>query len=145
MSLESKVAGPGFMSARLAGVVGIFGRRAWALARSGWSQTKKIQPQPLSDSQPETLDSRPETFFDAEFLKKLERLHLIAKRLDWAGLKGEHAASRKGFSLEFSDYRRYQRGDDLRYVEVPTDRIPERRCCAPDQRDAGAGKQQGHR
>ena len=42
---------------------------------------------------------------------------MIAKRLDWAGLKGEHAASRKGFSLEFSDYRRYQRGDDLRYVD----------------------------
>jgi len=56
-------------------------------------------------------------FFDTDFLKKLERLHLIAKRLDWAGAKGEHAASRKGYSLEFSDYRRYQRGDDLRYVD----------------------------
>ena len=57
------------------------------------------------------------TLFDAEFLKKLERLHLIAKRLDWAGARGEHAASRRGYSLEFSDYRRYQRGDDLRYVD----------------------------
>jgi uncharacterized protein (DUF58 family) len=61
--------------------------------------------------------SRPGTFFDADFLKRLERLHLIAKRLDWAGAGGEHAASRKGHSLEFSDYRRYQRGDDLRYVD----------------------------
>jgi len=57
------------------------------------------------------------TFFDADFLKKLERLRLIAKRLDWAGAKGEHSASRRGSSLEFSDYRRYQRGDDLRYVD----------------------------
>ncbi|MDH3443675.1 MAG: DUF58 domain-containing protein [Deltaproteobacteria bacterium] len=65
----------------------------------------------------ETQNSTPETFFDADFLKKLERLRLIAKRLDWTGAKGEHAASRKGFSLEFSDYRRYQRGDDLRYVD----------------------------
>jgi len=56
-------------------------------------------------------------FFDAGFLKKLERLRLIAKRLDWTGAKGEHAASRKGYSLEFSDYRRYQSGDDLRYVD----------------------------
>ena len=63
------------------------------------------------------VPDRPETFFDADFLKKLERLHLVAKRLDWAGAKGEHAASRKGYSLEFSDYRRYQRGDDLRYVD----------------------------
>ena len=67
--------------------------------------------------QPETRDSGRETFFDTEFLRKLERLHLIAKRLSWAGAKGEHAASRKGFSLEFSDYRRYQHGDDLRYVD----------------------------
>jgi uncharacterized protein (DUF58 family) len=71
----------------------------------------------LISTQPEAANSQPETFFDAEFLRKLERLRLIAKRLDWAGLKGEHAASRKGFSLEFSDYRRYQRGDDLRYVD----------------------------
>ncbi|HEX2827814.1 MAG TPA: DUF58 domain-containing protein [Burkholderiales bacterium] len=55
--------------------------------------------------------------FDADFLKRLERLHLAAKRLDWAGPGGGHAASRKGHSLEFSDYRRYQRGDDLRYVD----------------------------
>ena len=55
--------------------------------------------------------------FDADFLKRLERLHLMAKRLDWTAAGGEHAASRKGYSLEFSDYRRYQRGDDLRYVD----------------------------
>jgi uncharacterized protein (DUF58 family) len=58
-----------------------------------------------------------ENFFDVEFLRKLERLRLIAKRLSWANAKGEHPSSRKGFSLEFSDYRRYQRGDDLRYVD----------------------------
>jgi len=58
-----------------------------------------------------------ESFFDVEFLRKLERLRLIAKRLSWANAKGEHPSSRKGFSLEFSDYRRYQRGDDLRYVD----------------------------
>ena len=62
-------------------------------------------------------DGRAETFFDAEFLKKIERLRLVAKRLSWAGAKGEHAVSRKGFSLEFSDYRNYQLGDDLRYVD----------------------------
>src|SRR2546428_7302490 len=55
------------------------------------------------------------SFVDPEFLKKLERLRLIAKRLTWTGAKGEHSSSRKGFSLEFSDYRRYQHGDDLRY------------------------------
>jgi uncharacterized protein (DUF58 family) len=57
------------------------------------------------------------TFIDPGFMTKLERLHLIAKRLNWNGAQGEHAATRKGSSLEFSDYRRYQRGDDLRYVD----------------------------
>ena len=47
----------------------------------------------------ETRDPKPETFFDAEFLKKLERLRLIAKRLSWANAKGEHPSSRRGFSL----------------------------------------------
>jgi uncharacterized protein (DUF58 family) len=68
-------------------------------------------------AQPETRNQQPETFFDTEFLRKLERLHLVAKRLSWAGAKGEHTGPRKGFSLEFADYRRYQHGDDLRYVD----------------------------
>src|SRR3989304_7413644 len=57
------------------------------------------------------------TFLEPEFLKKLERLRLAAKRLSWSSAKGEHPSSRKGFSLEFSDFRRYQKGDDLRYVD----------------------------
>jgi uncharacterized protein (DUF58 family) len=98
------------------------------LRTRGWfSPSSRIRPLFLSPSQgersvqdeaqPDSRNPKPETFFDTDFLRKLERLHLIAKRLSWAGAKGEHAASRKGFSLEFSDYRRYQHGDDLRYVD----------------------------
>jgi uncharacterized protein (DUF58 family) len=64
-----------------------------------------------------TRTLKAEIFLDADFLGKLERLRLIAKRLSWASAKGEHPSSRKGSSLEFADYRRYQRGDDLRYVD----------------------------
>ena len=56
-------------------------------------------------------------FLEPEFLKKLERLRLVAKRLAWSAAKGEHPSVRRGFSLEFSDYRKYQAGDDLRYVD----------------------------
>ena len=42
---------------------------------------------------------------------------MVAKRLSWSGAKGEHPSPKKGFSLEFSDYRKYQQGDDLRYVD----------------------------
>lgn len=119
MSLESKVSGLGSAPARVAALFSKFlWRSAGKILRAVWHDTNSgPQPQQSMGSQPEPPDSRPETFFDADFLKKLERLHLIAKRLDWAGAKGEHAASRKGYSLEFSDYRRYQRGDDLRYVD----------------------------
>src|SRR3990170_2691256 len=59
----------------------------------------------------------PSTFLQPEFLKKLERLRLVAKRLSWSGARGEHPSPRKGFSLEFSGYREYHRGDDFRYVD----------------------------
>ena len=118
MSLESRVSRLGLKPERIAGAV-------WEFFRSGHSKIaradreEKVGARRLQKAglQLQTLDSRPETFFDPEFLKKLERLRLIAKRLSWAGAKGEHPASRKGFSLEFSDYRRYQQGDDLRYVD----------------------------
>ena len=119
MSLESRVLRLGPQAARSAGVL-------WRMLRQGAGKLPRLaRPDPLGErarqrlrvSQPGTSDAAGENFFDSEFLKKLERLHLIAKRLSWAGAKGEHAASRKGFSLEFSDYRRYQHGDDLRYVD----------------------------
>ncbi|MBI4527917.1 MAG: DUF58 domain-containing protein [Deltaproteobacteria bacterium] len=56
-------------------------------------------------------------FLEPNFLRRLERLRLVAKKLAWSSLKGEHPSPKKGFSLEFSDYRNYQRGDDLRYVD----------------------------
>ncbi|MBI2368267.1 MAG: DUF58 domain-containing protein [Deltaproteobacteria bacterium] len=119
MSLESRVLRLGLKPERIAGAVSKFLRGGHSkIARADREEkvsARKLQQQ--AGLQLQTLDSRPETFFDTEFLKKLERLRLIAKRLSWAGAKGEHPASRKGFSLEFADYRRYQKGDDLRYVD----------------------------
>ena len=126
MSFESRVSSYGFTAKRLAGVVSgnlrAAAKKIPRFARDDTRrglQSKSADPQPNSfaNDQPETRNLQPETFFDTDFLRKLERLHLIAKRLSWAGARGEHAASRKGFSLEFSDYRRYQQGDDLRYVD----------------------------
>jgi uncharacterized protein (DUF58 family) len=118
MGLESRVSRFGKTPARLAGVVSKFLRGAGKISRFARDERAALRQSSSSeDPQAETRDPRPETFFDTDFLRKLERLHLVAKRLSWAGAKGEHAASRKGFSLEFSDYRRYQHGDDLRYVD----------------------------
>lgn len=114
MSLESRVSRLASGTSRLARVLAqsLQHRKLAHFARYRASERRR-EPQ----AKPNAQDPRSESFFDAEFLRQLERLHLIAKRLSWAGAKGEHAASRKGFSLEFADYRRYQRGDDLRYVD----------------------------
>ena len=56
-------------------------------------------------------------FLEPDFLARLDKLRLVAKRLNWGMARGEHPTVRKGYSLEFSDYREYSRGDDLRYVD----------------------------
>ncbi len=61
----------------------------------------------------------PSALFDSAFLAKLERLHLLAKKL----FRGEHRAERRsrqiGSSLEFADYREYAPGDELRSIDWP--------------------------
>jgi len=52
-----------------------------------------------------------------DFLARLEKLHLVAKKLSWGQSRGEHLTVRRGYSLEFADYSKYNRGDDLRYVD----------------------------
>jgi uncharacterized protein (DUF58 family) len=118
MSFEFRVSGLGKAPARIAETISRFLRGAGKLSRFARNYGVVEEPSIAhAAAEPETRNSKTEIFFDSEFLRKLERLHLVAKRLSWAGAKGEHAAARKGFSLEFSDYRRYQHGDDLRYVD----------------------------
>jgi uncharacterized protein (DUF58 family) len=53
----------------------------------------------------------------ADFLVQLERLSLLSRRSFRGRVKGERRSPRKGISVEFSDYRQYGVGDDLRYVD----------------------------
>ncbi|HUS16571.1 MAG TPA: DUF58 domain-containing protein [Chloroflexia bacterium] len=57
------------------------------------------------------------TLFDATFLKKLERLSIISRKLRAGRMKGERRSSKRGSSVEFADYRNYVPGDDLRRVD----------------------------
>jgi uncharacterized protein (DUF58 family) len=54
---------------------------------------------------------------DADFLKKLERVSVTAKRPFPGRMKGEKRSTKRGSSIEFADYREYATGDDLRYVD----------------------------
>ena len=57
------------------------------------------------------------TLFDADFLRKLEQLALVSRRIHRGRARGEHQNYRRGSSLEFADYRPYQAGDDLRRID----------------------------
>ncbi|HEX7898377.1 MAG TPA: DUF58 domain-containing protein [Planctomycetota bacterium] len=55
--------------------------------------------------------------FDAAFLRSLESLNLLARRVLAADDRAERLTPRKGASLEFVDYRRYTPGDEIRYID----------------------------
>lgn len=55
--------------------------------------------------------------FDETFMRKLERLTLLSRRLRHSYLRGEHRSHRHGAGLDFADYRSYQPGDDFRYID----------------------------
>jgi uncharacterized protein (DUF58 family) len=57
------------------------------------------------------------TLFDAEFMRKLETLRFLARKVFRGQSHGDRTTLRRGMSLEFSDYRRYHAGDDFRYVD----------------------------
>ncbi|MEO8286828.1 MAG: DUF58 domain-containing protein [Chloroflexota bacterium] len=63
----------------------------------------------------------PQTFYDAlfnaEFMRKLERLSLVSRKLKAGRMKGERRSPKRGQSVEFADYRNYTHGDDLRRVD----------------------------
>ncbi len=58
-----------------------------------------------------------ELLFDKDFLKKLEYLDLIARRLVFGRQQARRASVKKGASIEFKDFREYTPGDDPRTVD----------------------------
>jgi ABC-type taurine transport system ATPase subunit len=58
-----------------------------------------------------------EAILDADFLRKLERLAIVARKVRLGVNKGERRSKRKGISVEFADYRDYVQGDDLRFID----------------------------
>jgi len=56
-------------------------------------------------------------FLDPKVLDSLGNLELRAKVVVEGFLAGLHKSPHRGFSVEFNDYRHYQRGDDMRHVD----------------------------
>jgi uncharacterized protein (DUF58 family) len=55
--------------------------------------------------------------FDPASLAALGRIEIVARWIVDGFMSGLHRSPRKGFSVEFADYRPYQPGDDLRYID----------------------------
>lgn len=55
--------------------------------------------------------------FDSEFLKKLEYLSLLSKRVFKGQLLAQRRTKQTGGGVEFADHREYIHGDDLRYLD----------------------------
>ncbi|WP_054696322.1 DUF58 domain-containing protein [Syntrophomonas palmitatica] len=55
--------------------------------------------------------------FDQEFMRRLENLELVSRKLRRGKNSGERRSLRKGSAVEFADYRNYSDGDDTRYID----------------------------
>ncbi len=55
--------------------------------------------------------------FDSEFLKKLEYLSLVSRRVFRGQLLAQRRTMQMGGGIEFADHRDYTPGDDLRYLD----------------------------
>jgi uncharacterized protein (DUF58 family) len=54
---------------------------------------------------------------DPASLASLGRIEIVARWIVEGFLSGLHRSPRKGFSVEFAEFRPYQPGDDLRYID----------------------------
>ena len=55
--------------------------------------------------------------FDSDFLKKLEYLSLVSKRVFRGSLMAQRRTQQLGTGVEFADHREYNAGDDFRYID----------------------------
>ena len=55
--------------------------------------------------------------FDSTYYERLKRLKLAIEKKSTASLIGSRKSSRKGSSAEFSDFREYMPGDDIRNID----------------------------
>ncbi|MFT7679838.1 MAG: hypothetical protein ACI8QC_003843 [Planctomycetota bacterium] len=61
--------------------------------------------------------ARPPLEFDGHFLKRLEFLNVVAKKILSGRMRADRKSIRKGSSAEFADHRAYVAGDDPRRVD----------------------------
>jgi uncharacterized protein (DUF58 family) len=86
---------------------------------SSWFKRNKRLGEPVNQPVPEPVFTTPgpTRFLDPEVLARLGSLELLARAVVEGFMSGLHRSPYTGFSTEFTEYRQYHPGDDLRYLD----------------------------
>lgn len=79
-----------------------------------WRRTTRAIRTPTG---PATTAPGPARFIDPEVLARIGSLELLARAVVEGFMSGLHRSPFTGFSTEFTEYRQYNPGDDLRYLD----------------------------
>src|SRR3954464_13906759 len=75
----------------------------------------RTRPQPANRPTPATGGST--SFIDPAALMRIKSMQLRARVVVEGFMSGLHRSPYHGFSVEFTEYRQYSPGDDLRYLD----------------------------
>ena len=81
-----------------------------------WSALRKKPPR-VSAETTAPVTPGPARFLDPQVLARIGSLELLARTVVEGFMAGLHRSPFSGFSTEFTEYRQYNPGDDLRYLD----------------------------
>jgi uncharacterized protein (DUF58 family) len=82
-----------------------------------WRRDKKAKATEAGSAPGETAARGAPRFLDPEVLARIGSLELLARAVVEGFIAGLHRSPFTGFSTEFTEYRQYNPGDDLRYLD----------------------------
>jgi len=86
------------------------------LAQSTPAATLRATVAPAAGPRHNRAEDR-SSLFDDRFLKTLEHLHMVSRKIFAGNLRAERRTRKVGSGIEFADHRTYARGDDFRYID----------------------------
>ena len=82
-----------------------------------WTRRNKQSAATTTVPQSTATSTAPARFLDPELLARVGSLELLARAVVEGFMSGLHRSPFTGFSTEFTEYRQYNQGDDLRYLD----------------------------
>jgi len=80
-------------------------------------KTESKAPETVAAPTVNAAATTPARFLDPELLSRIGSLELLARAVVEGFMSGLHRSPYTGFSTEFTEYRQYNPGDDLRYLD----------------------------